>query len=175
MDDPRIETVTFESMTRILRGQPKTGLIGMNGRVGVRSFMVFFEHRYFPPGTSWNSDFEYFLVKWEMFLWEICIFPNGRLAKADALLAKLGLHRSDGVPMILDSEGKHSFPIQLPNIYTLENVRGHFIYENNATGKTALELEAEAVEREIQSFIELRKQKEQKERETSPSSNQSRI
>jgi hypothetical protein len=62
--------------------------------------------------------------------------------------------------MILDSEGKHSFPIQLPNIYTLENVRGHFIYKNNATGKTALELEAEAVEREIRSFIELRKQKE---------------
>ena len=156
-DDPRIEVISFESINRILLGQPKIGLIGMEGRVGVRSFMVFFEHRYFPPGTSWNADFEYFLVKWEHMLWEICIFPDTRLAKADALLAKLGLRRSDGVPMVIDSEGAHPFPIQLPNIYTLENVPGHFIYKNNlSTGKTALEVEAEAVQREIQRFTELR-------------------
>lgn len=146
----------------------RVALVMMANRIGVQSFVTFLEYTYFRPGTPMNSHFRFAIVKWEELKWFVVIIHKKHLQKADDLAKLLGLRRADGVPTMihagknLDAVGvarsKETarrvfgeslgaemegmavvrFPLDAPNVWTMENIEGHFTYENNP------ELEAKA-------------------------------
>lgn len=121
-------------------------------RIGVISFATFLEYRHFKPGTPANDQFEMALVKWEQMNFAIVVIPRIHRNQAQWILKQLGLRLADGVPTVIESSGVKHFPIDLPNVFTVENIEGHFAYKNSADlTRTAQDFEDEAVAREIAS------------------------
>ncbi len=161
-------TYDLEEVRRMLN-HTKVGLVVSvsSRRIGGLSFMTFLEHRVFPPGTPHNQFFTMVLIDWLHMRFMVAIIPKRRLPEADALAKTLGLRRADGVPRCIHANAAadvvastrdrkivvDSFPLDQDNVFTMENVKGHFAYRNNpAENKTAQDYEDEAVEREIAAF-----------------------
>ena len=124
-------------------------------RVGGLAFLTFLEHRHFTPVPLPKDDYELFQIQWEGTLLVLCLIPGSKRMEAHAIAKELGLRFADGVPHIISTGGAVHFPIDLPNVFTVENVPGHFVYKNNqAEQKTAFDYEDEAVEREVAKSME---------------------
>jgi len=149
------QTDQYDEIRRLL-GPDKVGYILMlePRRIGVLAFATFLEYRHFPPLPR-NDDFMMALLKWEEMKWAIICIPRSQEHLVPPILAELGLRIADGVPTCISSAGTTFFPIQQPNVFTIENVAGHFVYKNDpASGKSALDFEDEAVEREQTQMME---------------------
>lgn len=137
---PRLE-LDDEKITRrvhrLLSSSKRVGLIcQMNPRrIGVLPFVVFLEHRFFPPGTDLNEQFQLVLTKFEGMEYALIIIPRDRIQEADELAKTLGLRRADGIPHVIVIEAgamrTKKFPFDYRTAYTMENLPGHFTYENN--------------------------------------------
>lgn len=157
-----IETNLLEFAKKFIFNPHSVVLVMSTERIGVQSFCVYLELRRFPPGTPLNQEYQLGFVQWEDLVWTLLVIPRCKLYQADELLAQLGLRRADGVPhlMVLSEGGLRQahFPIDRPNMFTIENIPGHFAYLNDpALNKTAEEFEAEAIKRERTEFL-LRRQ-----------------
>jgi hypothetical protein len=133
----------------------KVALVCMVGprRIGILSFIVFLEHRYFPPGTPKNELFQVVMMEWQEMKWCVVVIPEKDVKTGDDLAASLGLRRADGVPTLLSAAGVVRFPLDQDNVFTIENVPGHFAYHNDpGQNRTAIDFEDEAVDREIAEF-----------------------
>lgn len=118
-------------------------------RVGTLAFISFLEYRHFAPGTASATELQIALIPWEGMRWAVLVIPLVKRPLAEELLQRLGLRIADGVPTCFSASGVSRFPIDQANVYTIENIQGHFVYRNDpALGKTAEQLEDEAVERE---------------------------
>lgn len=114
-------------------------------RIGVLAFITFLEYRHFPP-KPFNDDFQMALVRWEMMEYAVVVIPRAKEDLARVILKELGLRIADGIPRCISSTGTCSFPIDLPNVFTIENVPGHFAYKNDpALEKTAFDCENDAI------------------------------
>lgn len=121
-------------------------------RIGVISFMTFLEYRHFKPGTPANELFQMALINWETMGFALVVIPWIHLEQAKWILKQLGLRVADGVPTLIHAGGVKRFPIDLPNVFTVENIAGHFLYKNSPDLlKTAEDFEDEACQREIES------------------------
>jgi len=124
-------------------------------RIGALSLLVFLEHRHFTPVPVPREDFQLLDIHWEGMRLALVIIPADKRSLADALIAELGLLAADGVPHVIDSAGAKHFPVDLPNLFTLENIDGHFVYRNDPTlNKTADDFEQEAVDAAIAASVE---------------------
>lgn len=45
---------------------------------------------------------------------------------------------ANGIPTIFDSEGAHHFPLDGPTVFTLENISGHQVYNNDPANQRKL-------------------------------------
>lgn len=136
-------------------------LIGAEGRVALRAFMVFLEYRHFTPGTPLNDAFLLAIMQWQEHAYYVLSFPTPALSVAKPLALSLGLRFADGVPCCISSENAAAilagkampdfFPIfDGDNCFTIENIDGHFAYKNDpTTNRTAAQAEQEAIEQEI--------------------------
>ena len=169
MNTPKTTPVEIEEL-RAKLDHTKVGLLCLLSprRIGVLSFIVFLEHRHFLPGTPENEHFGVVLMLWEGMRFAVVIIHKRHLPVADELARTLGLRRANGVPTLIaekalltalgttrpgDRRDEKRFPLDLPNVFTMENVPGHFAYANDpATAKTAYDFEDEAVARETETF-----------------------
>jgi len=129
----------------------KVGLLGCLSprRIGVLSFVTFLEHRHYKPGTPASQELIVAILKFQGMVFALVAFPRYRFPQALWLANQLGLRVADGVPTVASATGITHFPLQLPNLFTLENVPGHFAYKNSdALLKSAFDFEDEAIERE---------------------------
>lgn len=137
-------------MRKLLRNESNIGIVGQLSppRIGWTAFSVFLEWRHFRPSTSDADQLQVFTLPWEDIMWSVLIFPQAKVEIADDLMRQLGLRRANGIPTMFP--GPKFFPVQAPNLWTAENIDGHFVYRNNrATGVTAEEAERTAINQEL--------------------------
>lgn len=121
-------------------------IVDMN-RIGARLFNTRMEYTYFAPRSGKNYLFEMVLIKWprpDMFMWSICSFPIEYRPQAEALAKECGLRLANGIPTIFDQDGAHHFPLDGETVFTLENVAGHKVYNNDEATKKQLQAEEDA-------------------------------
>lgn len=151
-DEPKvIVSESYETLREWLRGDVVGFILGGEPRrLGGRAFMTFLEYRHFPPRSPVNAEFCLVTMKWEGIIWNVVIIPKAKRGLADALMSELGLRAANGVPHVFTNQGQAHFPVDVPNLFTIENVAGHFVYRNEpASQKTAYDFEDEACDKVI--------------------------
>lgn len=120
-------------------------------RIGAKLFNVKMEYTYFAPRSGKNYLFEMVIIKWPHlknmpppFVWTVCSFPIEFKPQAEAVAKECGLRLADGIPTVFDGEGAHHFPMNGPTVFTLENVTGHRVYNNDPGEADRLRKEEDA-------------------------------
>lgn len=124
-----------ESLKKRGKDETRLHLIVDLNRIGAKLFNVKLEHSFFPPRSGKNHLFEMAFLRWPDSFglsWVISSFPIEYRSHAEATANECGLRFADGIPIIIDHRGDHSFPLSGPTVFTLENIRGHQIYENGS-------------------------------------------
>jgi hypothetical protein len=117
--------------------------------------MTFLEYGYFVPDTPANAEFDVFQVPFAQLFFFLVVIPKAKSGPAEQLMRKLGLRCADGVPLVIDGQSRHLFPLNLPNIFTLEPIPGHFLYANDpAQELVACAAEDRACEKVIAEHLE---------------------
>lgn len=121
-------------------------------RIGASLFSVKMEYTYFAPRSGKNALFNMVLMKWPSgdfsMMWAILSFPIEFRPQAEMLAQECGLRFADGVPHVFDNAGAHTFPLEGPTVFTLENMHNHQVYENDpATVENLKKEEFEAMDR----------------------------
>lgn len=122
-----------------LADDPNTvNIIGQSTRLGVQLFVVKLEYEHFPPRSPRNKLYNFTFVKWPEpengwpeLLWFVVSIPKEDYATAEQVAAEVGLKIKDGVPVMMDHQGDHVFPISGPNCFALESNPQSKIYEND--------------------------------------------
>lgn len=112
----------------------KPGLVHFIGmlnppRPGVADCFMTLEHTCYPPDTPKNDDFYLILIRWQEMDWGVVGIPEGDRPYMERAAAACGLRVADGIPFVLSGTGTHKFPVSGPNVFTLENVKGHPVYQ----------------------------------------------
>lgn len=108
----------------------KNHYIGYSTRPGVPGFGTELEHSHYPIGTPQNDDFDVHVFEWMHRTYSIVSIPEADETKAEDAAQLYGLTIIPGSPSLIDSTGKHDFPLQGPNYYMLVNVSGHPVRTN---------------------------------------------
>lgn len=140
---------------RAMLNPSRIALVSMAERIGIQSFVVFLEYRYFKPGTEMNKHFHFAIVDWMQMKWFVVIVHKRHLETVDKLAKLLGLRRGNGIPHMITFERgqpiKARFPLDTDNVWTMENIEGHFCYNNNRDlERKAREFEHRACDAEIE-------------------------
>ena len=153
MNPPKL-TYDDRELHRLLQTQKRVGITFSvePRRIGARAWMTFLEWRHFSPKLGLNHLFVLAYVKFEGMLFGMVIIPREKLPEADAIAKEVGLRRADGVPTLIAFENGRQrvkfFPFNYNNVFNLENVRGHFVYQNDdATKRTAEQVEDDAMDK----------------------------
>jgi hypothetical protein len=121
------------------------GLMGVEGRPGVRYLVRSLELRHFPPGTARNDMLRVYLVRWCGMLWHLILFPHYALTPREtyAAVKAAGLRAVVGPPICLgasDPLGPGNLPadtvetfaagfvrpdLPIAHVRTLESMPGH--------------------------------------------------
>jgi len=120
-------------------------IVDMN-RIGGKLFNVKMEYTYFAPRSGKNYLYEMVLMKWPdpsfaPFMWSICSFPISFRPQAEALAKECGLRLANGIPTIFMGDGAHHFPLDGETVFTLENITGHQVYNNDPENQARLRKE----------------------------------
>lgn len=145
-----------ENSALIAQGKDTTKLhliVDMN-RIGGKLFNVKMEYTFFAPRSGKNYLYEMVLMKWPdpsfaQFLWAICSFPIEFRPQAEAVAKECGLRLANGIPTIFDQDGAHHFPLDGETVFTLENITGHQVYDNDPKNQERLREEENAACDEI--------------------------
>jgi hypothetical protein len=128
---------------------------------GLMLFCIRFEHEYFPPDDpDKNKQFQIVLTNWKEMIWMVIEFPKEYEETAKKLVEETGLRIARGVPAAIDEDGIHPFPVNGPNVFTLQKAASHPVYFNKpAEIIEALALEDAAIERILERHEDARSEK----------------
>lgn len=125
--------ISEEAVKKLGQDTSKLHLIFLLTRPGVRLFVTKMEYTYFAPRSGKNNLFDMILSRWppgmEM-MYGICSFPIEYRPQAEALISECGLRLADGIPHMFGDGTVHEFPLDGETVFTLENMSGHSVYEN---------------------------------------------
>ncbi len=99
-------------------------VVALAQRPGVMRFFVTLEHRHFPPRSSLNNLFHFFVMSWPEnlnFFWMVAIVPVEKRPEVHQVAEEMGLVLRDGIPHIITVEGIQTFPLQHQRVVTVEN------------------------------------------------------
>jgi hypothetical protein len=126
--------ITFEELSALVTPD-KLGVIGSfkSLRLGCGLFAVLLEHRHFSPrDRALNDQYEFHLVPApDDLLFYLILVPGQYRETVDAVAQECRLRLVDGVPHIFGGGAVWDFPVNKPNVFTLENLEGSFVYMNN--------------------------------------------
>jgi hypothetical protein len=135
---PNTLEVDFSHLQARAADQSRLFLVSILDRIGVQGFSTELEWTHFSPRGSPNDLFDIDLVKWpdpDMVFIVISI-PADYRPQAEALAEKWSLRIANGVPLVLTVGRQEWFPIQGPNVWTLENRTG---WKGYGAGREVLE------------------------------------
>ena len=124
---------TDEEIQRLARDERLVHFAGtiIPPRVGVRLFVVKLEYFYFEPGTPRNDEFIFHVINWQDMNWVVVSIPKEYMELAKKVATEVGLRIADGVPHVITARQVYVFPMNTENVFTLENVSGHEVYNGN--------------------------------------------
>lgn len=120
----------IEGLQEVAADLEKFSVICMMMRPGVMLFQSILENKYFPVGTPENDkEFEWRILEWMDLKWTIVTIPFAKKDFAYRAAEEAKMKIADGIPrMAVDGEW-HSFPMDSPNVFSIENQSGSKIYE----------------------------------------------
>ena len=113
-------------------------------RLGAMLFMTRLEYEHFPPDTEKNNIFDFIIVQWPddfKMNWAVVSVPIEYKPYVYSIATECGLRVADGVPTILGGDNIQTFPLNGPNVFTLENISTSLIYESSVDQLAQLKLE----------------------------------
>ena len=119
-----IGSITLDQIRKAVDDPAKTALVCMGSRPGVTAFITGFEFRFFHPAKEGAVEaWDMFIVHWGELPWLILSYKTVDVPKEklDELLQQTGLKVADGVPAEITPSGMDYFPINLPNVFHVEN------------------------------------------------------
>jgi hypothetical protein len=129
-----IEEIQFSKLIELGKDTSKLHLIVDMQRIGAGLFNVKMEYTHFPPRSEKNTLFEMVMLRWPTqndFLWAVSSFPIEYRSKAEEIAKECGLRIADGIPTVFNFDGAHQFPLSGSTAFTLENIAGHKVYNND--------------------------------------------
>lgn len=120
----------------------------MKNRLGTEELTTKLEFTHYKPQTARNDLMVLRVLLWSGIVWFVISIPASEKYLMEEVVSLCGMRIVNGVPTIFE-EGKISqFPIKSDNVFTLENVRDHPVYQNDPSINTALKIaEQETIEK----------------------------
>lgn len=120
-------------LEEFLRNQDYISFVGMIAprRPGVQLCFVTLEYRYYIPDTPRNEKYFLRIFEWQNTVWAMVSIPREDKHLMEEVAAECGLRIADGIPHMISAEGVIPFPAGTNNVFTLENISGHEVYEND--------------------------------------------
>ena len=100
-------------------------------RPGVLECMTLLEHRDYRPLTERNELFSMRVIGWSDLEWVVISIPVEEKHLMEIAATECGLRIADGIPATSTEEGIEFFPINSTRAFSLENITGHPVYQNN--------------------------------------------
>lgn len=100
-------------------------------RPGVDKCFQQLEFSHFKPGTNRNDLYHMRIIEWMEITWGIISIPVGDKKLMEEVAGACGLQAVHAIPHVLSTQGISRFPFCNSNTFTLENVSGHPVYQNN--------------------------------------------
>lgn len=116
-------------------------------RPGVNLWCTRLEYEHFTPDTPANQLFTMHVGEIEEMLIGTITFPAASLEACNAIAEQCGIRLVHGNITVFGPTGENSMPIVGNNVYSIENVSGHWVY-NNDRKEYEEKLEAEALQAE---------------------------
>jgi hypothetical protein len=82
--------------------------------------VVAIEHEHYPPGTPHNAQFMLTIIKWQAMEFAVASVPMKDKPIIEALCARHGMRLADGYPHLFEGGTCHRFPMNTPNVFTME-------------------------------------------------------
>lgn len=128
------DKLQFSKLIELGKDTSKLHLIVDMQRIGASLFNVKMEYTHFPPRSDKNKLFDMCMLKWptkDDFLWSVASIPIEYRSIAEELAKECGLRLADGIPTIFNQDGAYQFPLTGSTVFTLENIAGHKVYNND--------------------------------------------
>lgn len=93
------------------------------------------ENTHYAPMTPRNDLYNIRKLEWEGLMWAIISIPAGDRKLFEHIATKHGIRIADGTPTMVSSAGVSRFPLDLPNVFTLENSPEWYEARKAARGK----------------------------------------
>jgi len=126
-------TETNEEVSKFFNNPNFVHFFGMlrPQRPGVMLCFATLEHVYFTPGTALSKDF--FFRFWGLgnTIWAVVSIPQEKMSLMKQVATESGLRIAEGIPHISDGRQIKSFPINNERAFTLQNIPGHLVYNND--------------------------------------------
>jgi len=129
------EDATLDDVAEFVKDPRNVHYIGMlvPPRPGFRLFITRLEYEHYVPDTVRNELLKLAIIDWESMIWAMVSIPKKEVPLAEKIAGECGLRIVNGVPTFIDKTGISQFPVNEPNLFTLENIPGHQIYGQNQT------------------------------------------
>ncbi len=146
-EDGYYEYETIDYLRNFIKDVNLIHYVCMMTRPGVEEFVTKLEFLHYEPLTTRNDLLSIHTLVWNELPWIIISVPLKEKHFSENLLPLCGLRVVDGIPMMFGAGCNEQFPISGNNVFTLENVSGHPVYQNNAKiNQTMCTAEAQSVE-----------------------------
>lgn len=101
----------------------------MPPRPGFEDCIKMLEFTHYVPNTERNHLFVMRVLDWADILWGIISIPFEEKHFMERMAQVNGLRIADGIPTMFAEGGVHPFPIMSRNLFTLENLPNHPVYQ----------------------------------------------
>jgi hypothetical protein len=133
-----------------------THFVCMAMRPGFEELSAKLEHTHYKPLTVRNNLMHMRALLWNDIVWFVVSIPTEEKHLLEEVAGSCGMRVANGVPTMFGHGCRMQFPINGNNVFALENVAGHPIYQNDDRINSALR------ETEVQSAEKIRSGKMKK-------------
>jgi hypothetical protein len=120
---------TREESEHFFADPSNTHYVALPQRPGVQDCVTTLEQVHYPVDSPRNDLFHFRYLVWEDLQWFIISIPATDRAIMERVTLAHGLRIADGVPTMLSFNGVKRFPIDQENVFTLENIPSHPVYQ----------------------------------------------
>jgi hypothetical protein len=125
-------------------------IFAMSQRPGAMRFFHELEHTFFPPRSPLNEQFAMLFVYWQDLMFMGCRVPMDMQPCTSLTAQRTEMRIADGVPTMMGGGDVFRFPVNGPNVFTLENMPGSKVYQGMAAAEEMLKDEKMELNKEYE-------------------------
>lgn len=138
---------TEETFSAFAENDRLTHYVCIHSRPGFEELSTKLEHTHYKPLTIRNELMHMRALLWNDVLWYVLSMPSIEKHLLENMAGLCGMRIANGVPMMIGRNCREQFPISGKNVFTLENISGHPVYQNDELlNRAILHAEEQAAE-----------------------------